>query len=283
MNNYTLERQKLITLYRNLAWRVLPVHSVTASRCTCGRDPCDNAGKHPIVNDWVNEASTDEAKIDAWFQKWPWANIGVATGPLSRIVAIDVDRQHDGGHSIFDLERQHGNFPRTVRSLTGGGGEHIIFEFPAGLEVPSRRGIFQGVDVRGNGGFIVVPPSRHQSGRDYAWDAEYEPGDVHPAALPPWLEQRLVSNAKKAAKTSDDWADILEAGKHQGGRNASLASVIGHLFRKNVNIQVIVDLVSAWNEKFVSPPQSFETVMKTVASVAKTRLKRTVGSEVDHV
>jgi Bifunctional DNA primase/polymerase, N-terminal len=90
--------------------------------------------------------------------------VGIVTGEISNLVVLDFDPQHDGNASIERLERQIAPLPVTVEVTTGGGGRHLYFAHPGGL-VRNRAGLAQGVDVRGDGGYIVAPPSVHPSGR----------------------------------------------------------------------------------------------------------------------
>jgi putative DNA primase/helicase len=72
-------------------WHVFPLHSVRDGRCSCGHDCGKNAGKHPRLKGGFKVATTDAAQIEAWWRKWPDANIGIATGAISGVVVVDVD------------------------------------------------------------------------------------------------------------------------------------------------------------------------------------------------
>jgi hypothetical protein len=122
-------------------------------------------------------------QIEHWYTRWPDANVGVVTGAVSGIVVVDVDLRHGGPDSVAQLEAVHGPLPVTVESITGGGGRHLYFAHPGGT-LPNRVGLYAGVDVRGDGGCIVVPPSIHPSGRAYAWVAGCSPFDRAPAPPP---------------------------------------------------------------------------------------------------
>lgn len=94
--------------YASLGWPVFPLHSITESgRCSC-RENCASPGKHPRTITGVKEATTDPLKINAWFQKWPDANIGIATGKASGLVVFDFDFK-DGGMSFSNhwIDRAH--------------------------------------------------------------------------------------------------------------------------------------------------------------------------------
>jgi hypothetical protein len=79
----------------------------------------------------VKDATTEEATIRQWWTRWPDANIGIATGAVSGLVVLDIDSRHGGDESLQQLIQAHPtDFPETVRSLTGGGGSHLLFQYP---------------------------------------------------------------------------------------------------------------------------------------------------------
>lgn len=173
--------------YATLGWAVLPLHSLRNGACTCGRKDCPSPGKHPLqdlVPHGAHDATKDPARITEWFTRVPTANVGIATGEPSGIVALDVDPRNGGDDLLADLERKHGKLPDTALQLTGGGGYHYIFRHTgARLKSPGR-----GIDVKGTGGYIVAEPSIHVSGGHYAWEGSADPTDGHTIANPPaWL------------------------------------------------------------------------------------------------
>ncbi len=99
-------------------------------------------------------------------------------------MVLDVDPRHGGGDSLSVLEGIYGPLPRTIESLTGGGGQHLYFHHP-GTVVPCRP-IAPGLDVKGDGGLVVCPPSAHVSGRAYRWEAGCAPEEAPLADLPWW-------------------------------------------------------------------------------------------------
>ena len=137
-------------------------------------------------------------QVQRWWRRWPDANVGIVTGVVSELVVLDVDPRHGGGESLAALEAEHGALPRTVESLTGGGGQHLYFRHPGG-SVPSGP-IAPGLDLKGDGGLVVSPPSRHVSGRTYAWESGCAPGETLPADLPQWL--RVTAGHPSSAPTA---------------------------------------------------------------------------------
>jgi hypothetical protein len=142
--------------------------------------PCEPGGKRPLTYNGFWDASSDPRRVAAWWDRWPRANLGVPTGERSGLLVLDIDRGAGGPESLAALEREHGPLPRTAKTRTGGGGVHVFFTYPAEEEVRNSAGkLGPGLDVRGEGGYVVVPPSRTR-------DA-YEWLDRTPLAGPSWL------------------------------------------------------------------------------------------------
>lgn len=178
-------------------WPVFPVHGIQDGRCTCGNADCKRPGKHPIgklAPQGLKDATRDPEIVTTWWRLAPYANIGVPTGALSGLVVLDVDAHKFGEDSLFDLTQRFGQLPFTVMALTGGGGYHYLFAHP-GPQLKIRNSVENlgpGLDVRGDGGYIVVAPSSHASGRRYEWELSCHPKDVTLAPLPDWLLERIV-------------------------------------------------------------------------------------------
>lgn len=183
--------------------------------------PLSHRGKTPATENGVKDATTDVNRIERWWGRHrDGANIGVATGRVSGIVVVDIDGP-EGRESWKALTDQHG-YPFTLAQITGreDGGQQLFFRYPADLElparIPNRAGLRPGIDVRGDGGYVVVPPSVHPSGARYRWEIETEI-----AELPRWLRKLVVRKARPAvqrpvrdviasADASDDAKRLLE-------------------------------------------------------------------------
>src|SRR5689334_17448116 len=100
-------------------WPVLPVHTMFDGHCSCGEDDCDSPGKHPLLPNGLNGASSDAADIDVWWSKCPEANVGLRTGPESRLWVLDADGEA-GVAALRELESRYGGLPATPRVRTGG-------------------------------------------------------------------------------------------------------------------------------------------------------------------
>jgi len=144
--------------------------------------------KAPYTRRGFKDATCDTATIRNWWRKWPDAGIGVPTGVASGWLVLDSDPRHGGDASLSQLIEEHGDLPETLEAETGGGGHHIVFEYPELAELGNSRGrLPEGLDVRGEGGYIVVAPSLHASGRRYCWR-----NDLRPAPVPEWLLMLLT-------------------------------------------------------------------------------------------
>ena len=173
--------------YAELGWRVFPLHHIADGHCSCGV-ACRSPGKHPRTPAGVNDATTDAAAIQVWWQRWPDANIGAATGRESGIWALDVDPRNGGDVSLEQLKRNC-TIPDTVEQLTGGGGVHLLFAYPSNVRIRSANNkVGPGLDVKSDGGYIVVEPSSHASGTNYAWEGSSDPLEgVKPQPAPDYL------------------------------------------------------------------------------------------------
>jgi Bifunctional DNA primase/polymerase, N-terminal len=162
-------------------------HPAVGMGCSC-RDPsCGQVGKHPLgsmVPHGLKEATTNRARVLAWWTQQPQANIGLATG--HRFDVLDVDGP-TGAQAIRTLASEHDLQSSGPLVRTGGGGWHYYLA-PTGLGNVAPRGLEQ-VDWRGRGGYVVAPPSRHTSGQPYQWLAGRDLDTALPRVPGPLLER----------------------------------------------------------------------------------------------
>jgi hypothetical protein len=170
--------------YASRGWPVFPCHSVGPRGCSCCQRDCSSPGKHPRIARGLHAASTDPGEIARWWHRWPSANVAVRTGSESGLVVIDIDPQHGGAETMRALIASHAPLPRGPVVRTGSGGWHLLFAHP-GEPVRNSAGtrLGTGVDVRGDAGYAIAPPSRHASGNSYRWNTRT---DELPR-LPGWL------------------------------------------------------------------------------------------------
>lgn len=161
-------------LYVDLGWHVFP---------------CKPDDKRPLTPHGFKDATTDPARIREWFAQWPDANLAAATGAASGFVALDVDKKDGapGFESLHALEQEHGALPATMASQTPSGGKHFLFAHPGRVVKNSASLLAPGIDIRGDGGYVVTPPSL-VNGKRYMWTRE-----VAIAPLPAWLLDLIVA------------------------------------------------------------------------------------------
>jgi Bifunctional DNA primase/polymerase, N-terminal len=203
--------------YAERGWSVFPCHGIhprgwgiETPYCTCNLNiVCEHPGKHPRCAHGVNDATCDPAIIRRWY---PNSNIAIATGAISGIFIIDIDPRNGGGVTLAQLEGEHGPFPRDAVVWTGGAGIHLYYAYPkTGGPIGNGGNVFgPGIDLKGNGGYVIAPPSLHYSLKQYRWR-----GGVMPTRLPTapvWLlamarkhksEPRGLRAAESNIKTAD--------------------------------------------------------------------------------
>lgn len=227
-------------VYAGRKWRVFPV---------------EPGGKKPLgrlAPDGVHNATTSDVVIRAWWEAEPNANVGVATGEKSGLLVLDVDECEGseplaGSEVLAALTAHDNDFPLTVESITGGGGSHYWFAYPkTGRWANTASKIAPGIDTRGEGGYVVAPPSRTQA--PYKWVEGPGVTDIAPA--PDWLLDLLrdkpaerpalqptpaVSSKYAEKALSDEITSVAMA--HEGSRNATLNSAafsLGQLVGANL-------------------------------------------------
>jgi hypothetical protein len=204
--------------YARMGLKVFPLHGFVNGRCTCGSPHADgkSIAKHPRTKRGFKDATDDPVQIRKWFSKWPDSNIGIATG--SGLVVIDIDGAA-GAAEFKELVTAHGPPPATLISQTGNGVHALYLTRPDSPEVrSSARGH---VHVRGEGGYIVAPPSMHASGRTYQWVRKNRIAEL-PEWLRKWSQGYEISpniTAGGIFKSLGDMPAWLQAGTAQNQRD----------------------------------------------------------------
>ncbi len=214
-----------------------------------------------------------EAEVNAWFYRHPQANVGIVTGEISNLAVLDVDPQHGGAQSLRELEGQNEPLPRTVEAITGGRGRHLYFAYPP-RPLRNRAGIAPGIDLRGQGGLIVAPPSIHPSGRPYTWASGRDPNSCSIAPMPPWLVRLVAQPAEGHGHPMAHWRALAKDGVVEGSRNSTIASFAGHLLWHGVDPEVVTELLLCWNRVLCRPPLGDDEVLRTVRSIARLHAER---------
>jgi hypothetical protein len=166
--------------------------------------------KRPAMTAWQHAATVDKQTISNWYRGM-YANhgVGVATGPQpsgQNLIVIDID-EHDleqsGSDSFAKLESRYGALPETVEVATGSGGRHLYLLAPPAVEIRNDAGkrLGVGIDIRGDGGQVLAPPTVHPNGTPYRWVEGRSPADIQPAPMPKWLVN-LITNPQAEPPTT---------------------------------------------------------------------------------
>lgn len=217
-------------MYAGLGWKVFPVSKT----------------KTPLTTHGFKDATIEEEQIQQWWSKWPTVGIGVATGLESGIVVLDIDDKPNALESVHELVQKKGEFSESIAARSGGGGYHIYFKHPGpGRHVPSVVGLFgyNGIDVRGDGGYIIVPPSPHLSKKRYEWGEGQSPFERELSDCPPYLYESRPPQAV-------DWTSAIE----DGARNSTLTSLAGVLRSMGLEFDEILLVLQRQNELRCTPP-----------------------------
>ena len=226
--------------------------------------PCKPKEKVPATAHGCKDAVTDPGQIAAWWDGIHLYNIGIATG--GGIVVLDVDVNHYAGkygdETLAELERQHGPLPDTWTCLTGGGGVHYYFacDDPA---LTVAAGFAPGLDYRGAGGYVVAPPSVHESGREYVWEVAHTPTNCALAPLPDWLHTLMLNGSKPAPTPRREAPEKVP----EGQRNQELFKLAASLRSKGLTVEEITAAVMEANKGRCNPPLP-DSEIKAICSSA---------------
>ena len=227
--------------YVDSGWSVLPVRPEE---------------KRPYMTNWLqyqhNKATKETG--ESWFTNLAGAGVGMVTGKISGIVVLDVE-----SYCKIPIEELLKRYPTQLVARSGGGGYHLYYTYPQGVgRIANRVGIFEGADLRADGGFIVLPPTMHPNGSRYEWISEGVPG-AFPRAL-------LELEARPRAQT-DGWITEALRGVSEGGRNDACARLAGYFFKKGLTEDIVETLLLEWNERNDPPlpTREIQTVVKSVS------------------
>lgn len=228
--------------YLDFGWSILPVR------------PDE---KRPYMSNWLQYTKVKASRdmVDGWFHNLSGAGIGAVTGRISNIVVLDIEQSCP--YSIEELLKK---YPTQMVAKSGGGGYHLYYTYPQNQSrVANRVRIFDGADLRADGGFIVLPPTMHQSGNRYQW-VKKGPLGAFPMSL---LDLRAQSTA-----FSEGWITEALRGVSEGGRNDTCARLAGYFFKKGMNYDIVEALLLDWNERN-DPPLPVQEVRTTIKSIER--------------
>lgn len=249
--------------YARRGWAVFP----------CGPD------KRPLVRTGFKAATRNHDQIKAWWTQWPTALIGCPTGRRNGLVILDVDvdptKGVDGDSALGDLVAVHGALPASLETLTPRGGRHCLFAHPgADWNVPcSASQIGRGLDIRGDGGYVILAPSRLPDGRSYQWEGSSDPDEgATLAPMPNWLLALVAVPSDRPTTTVPAAPQVRPAGDGptipEGGRNDFLFRVGRSLRAKGLSEAAIIGALLAENAARCNPPLPDSEVLATARSCA---------------
>lgn len=225
-------------------WKVFPIRA---------------KGKKPLTVHGLLDASSDPDIIETWAVKWPNANIGIVTG---NVIVVDIDPRHGGDKSIADLEVIHGTLPETLESKTGGGGRHLYFKAEGAVVRCSQSELAPGIDIKGVGGYVVAPPSVHESGDRYLWTRR-----IPPVGVPKWLLQKLRKPSKPEPLSANGNGSVRTI--PEGERNDRLFRIGSSLRAKGLSASAILAALLAHNAEHCVPPLGEVEVQLIAASASR--------------
>lgn len=256
-----IEFLEIALSYHARGVNVVPIHQVRADgACTCGSKACGKIAKHPRVS-WTRYQSerVTEEEIQRWWTTWPEANIGLVTGQISGVVGIDIDGEQ-GLRSLEEIGLPVDDFPYGPAARSGSGhGAHHIMRYPAPGVVKTCANVIPKVDLRSDGGLLVLPPSLHVSGNRYEW---LEGRSILELDPPDFAWERLLGSSTEGTPTSGAikpraWYEILLAGVAEPGRNVAATRLAGR-YVNMFSYEETWLLLRAWNRVNLPPMEEGE-------------------------
>ncbi|MCC5831108.1 MAG: DUF3987 domain-containing protein [Phycisphaeraceae bacterium] len=231
--------------------------------------PCHPTGHQPLVDKGFYAATTNRQQMLLWWSHWPDAAIALRTGEEAGIFVVDVDPRHGGDIFLEELETEHGPLPRTIECQTGGGGRHIYLKWPGQRVKCSTGQIASGIDIKGDGGYVILPPSDHKSGKTYNWPFEHEPGECIIADAPAWLLDRIAESTGASVKQADSNLLTTTDAITEGYRNKTLTSIAGHMRQIGMGFDEIKAALLATNATRCQPRLDVSEVECIARSVSR--------------
>lgn len=206
--NYT-SKLSVVGSYSAIGFHLFPCHTLENGVCSCGNPACRDVAKHPLTEHGVKDATRDAEQLKKYFTgPYEIANVAIATGEPSGVWVLDVD----DAKALAALEAVNGPLPKTWTAETGGGGRHYYFRFDECCRAFKNAVKFAGaLDVRTTGGYVLLPPSVHRSGKEYRWIVPPDACEI--ADAPEWLIRIVPKREETGASTSTSPGMPFERGE----------------------------------------------------------------------
>jgi archaellum biogenesis ATPase FlaH len=234
--------------------------------------PVKRSDKAPYTPNGLEDASKDATMIRQWWQHWPEANVAIVCGHISGdLFVIDIDIKPDkgkyGDEELLKWQGAYGDFPETVRQRTGSGGQHQFFTHPDIALYKNKVNAIPGIDIRGEGSYVVVAPSVYEDGRVYEWEGASILDKIEVAKANESVIRLLALNPRdqKGETSLQSHETISMKDVPEGQRNSTIYSAACALrhydFSFNAAIAAILQTVSEWKT-----PVPEHEIRKTVES-----------------
>mgnify|MGYP001586499620 FL=1 len=241
---------------------VIPLCWPISGQCACGRGHVERAiGKVPLTEHGLKDATLTQQGVKEYWGRWPKANIGVVIPP--GYFVLDLDVEHNGFESIGRLQQtENFELTPTLMITTGSGGQHYWYKTSQTIRNTARLVGYGGLDIRGQGGYVVAPPSIHRNGLSYqippVWDGPITEAPaklvelcLRPAAIPASISQQ---------------GNILYL---EGQRNDRLSRDAGAMRRRGLSEEAIYAALQVVNQEQCQPPLAESEVRNISKSISR--------------
>jgi putative DNA primase/helicase len=246
-------------------FKIIPIYGIRTNKhnrvCACDQaDKCHTAGKHPITRHGVMDATGNQHIIKNWIKKYPDCNWAIATGEISGVTVLDVDFGSGGSESLSYFSSEVSDAIQNAPKVKTGNGFHAYFLWQPGVK--NKVGLFSGIDVRNDGGYVLISPSIHYNGKQYKWLAK---AGAKISLMPTSLADLML---EKSSNMSDEFDDC-EAMIPTGRRNAALFYFGSSMRARGLSRRAIKAALTEENQLKCSPPLNDWELNLIVESVGK--------------
>lgn len=235
--------------------------------------PANPENKTPLIKDWKNRASNKETVINRLFAPFPNAMVAVPTGPINGITVIDFDIR-DSYNGISNFIQEGYMIPKTAGAKTPSGGFHLYFDSGDQSIPNSVSKLAIGVDVRGDGGYVIAPPSQSIKGT-YKWETDWIDRKRSLAKIPLAINSLMLNeqrsfkqNLRPKFHKTGSVAEEIDNPISEGSRNNELTRRCGYLFRKYSSDKVL-EIMRHINQRCCNPPIEDRELYRIVCSIGK--------------
>jgi hypothetical protein len=225
--------------------------------------PVEKRGKRPLIERWPEKATCDAERLRVWMRKYAGCNWGLACGVDSGVFVLDFDGA-EGEAVVREISERHGCDWTETLSVQTARGMHFYFEYPEGVSIRnSTSKLARGLDVRGEGGYVLVPPSVHPGGTIYQWSETGQAATIMSA--PAWLLEMLAAPTGKIHQMPALRNDVVP----EGQRNSTLTRLAGAMRRPGMTPQAIEAALLVENAARCRPPLPEDEVREIARSICR--------------